>query len=555
MRDAPEHDVVILGSGLAGGVIAACLARAGLDVLVIDAGRHPRFAVGESTIPYTSLMTSLISERYSVPEIGYLSSFATVRDHVSSNCGIKRNFGFVFHRPGQAHDPAQSNQFPIFPSSRAESHFFRADVDHWLIKVAQRYGAQLREDTRVNDVHVDEDAVTLSLPDGGTLTGKFLIDASGYRSPLAERFGLREVPTRLRTHSRTLFSHMNGVLPFEQTIRPQNVHGNPSPWSQGTLHHIFPGGWMWVIPFDNHRGATNSLCSVGISLDPRIHPKPDVDPAVEFEQFLADFPDISPQFANARAVRPWVSTERLQYSSSSTVGYRWCLTAHAAGFIDALFSRGMQNTMAVIHSLVWRVIDAVRENDFSPARFEYVQELEQGLLDANDSLVANAYTSFQDWDLWNAWFRVWETAQILSTAVLSRAYSAFTVRRDSAALSELARLEPGGAIPDYPPVREMLSKASLLVADVQECKRTPDEASEGIFEMLKEANFIPPLVGLAERSNRWYAVTPAKVARTAVWARWQAPPEIRQFFGDGIGWRFAKEYGRSLRVRRRAESS
>lgn len=545
----PEYDVVILGSGLAGSVAAACLSKAGISVLMLDAGKHPRFAIGESTIPYTSILTSLISERYSVPEIAYLSDFDAIREQISANCGIKRNFGFVYHKPGQAPDRLQANQFPIYPSGHAETHLFRADVDHWMVRVAQKYGAVLREETVAESVAVDDRAVRLGLSDGSVVSGKFLIDASGFRSPLAQQYGLREEPTRLRTHSRSVFTHMSGVLPFEDTLAPAERYGNPSPWSQGTLHHVFPGGWMWVIPFDNYSGATSDLCSVGISYDPRIHPKPDCDAAQEFDHFLADFPAVRAQFAQAHAVRPWVSTGRLQYSSKQTVGYRWCLTAHAAGFIDALFSRGLQNTMAIVHSLVWRVIDAVREDDFSVARMEYIQDLEQGLLDANDLLVANAYTSFCDWDLWNSWFRVWEVAQVLSTGQVAHAYARFRDDHDLAALDALARVEPAGALPDYEPARRMITEAASHVQRVQAGLSAPAQAADAIFGLLAGADFIPPLFGLADRATRWFKVTPSNAARTIVWARKTAPAEIAPLFSDGLDEGLKQHFGNQIRVK------
>ena len=547
--DKPQRDVIILGSGLAGSVVAACLARAGIDVLVVDAARHPRFAIGESTIPYTSIMARLISERYDVPEIGHLSGFAAVQEHISTNCGKKRNFGFIYHTPHERHDPEHTNQFPISPNTHAEVHFYRADVDHYLIKVAQRYGADLQEDTRVGAVDVDAGGVTLHVDGGGELTCKYLIDASGFRSPLAQKFSLREEPTRLRTHSRSIFTHMTGVRPFEDTLSSKHLHGNPSPWSEGTLHHIFPGGWMWVIPFDNFRGATSELCSVGISYDPRIHPKPDGDPADEFAKFCADYPDVAPQFAGAKAVRPWVSTGRLQYSSTQTVGYRWCLTAHAAGFIDALFSRGMQNTMSVAHSLIAQVIDAVKDDDFDVSRFSHVQKLEQGLLDINDDLVANAYTSFSDWELWNAWFRIWETNQVLSTTVLGDVYARYAKHHDVAELGALLTLEPEGAMPSYLPARELISKANGYLQEVQDGVRDPREAAERVFELLASVDFIPPLFRLAERSNRWYDVRLIDIVRTAIWARTQAPPEIGRMFRDGLGGLFAQELGYQVRTR------
>jgi FADH2 O2-dependent halogenase len=531
-----DHDVAVLGAGLAGSMIAACLARQGVDVLVVDAGQHPRFAIGESTIPYTSMMMRLVSERYDVPEIKKLTTFEAVQADVSTNCGVKRNFGFVYHDPGRPHDPRQTNEFPIPKITHTENHFFRQDVDQWMLTVAVRHGAKVRQRTPVTGVETSPDAVTLHTPHGD-ITAKYVIDASGFRSPLAEAFDLREKPTRLRAHSRSYFTHMVGVKPFEDTV-PRGVHGNPSPWSEGTLHHMFPGGWMWVIPFDNHPRATNPLCSVGVCLDPRVHPKPDYPAEQEFAEFLERFPDVRRQFVDARPVRSWVSTGRLQYSSKQTVGDRWCLTSHAAGFIDALFSRGLENTMEIVNSLVYRVVDAVRDDDFSAERFAEVQELEQGLLDFNDDLVANAYTSFQSWDLWDAWFRVWSLGQILATFEINRTYAKFADHRDStvgtAALDHLARIEPHGSLPDYPPARELIATVSRRVQDVQAGTLAADQAAREIFRLLQAADFVPPAFGLADRDNRWYNATSGKVLQTLRWARKDAPPEIGQLVTEGL---------------------
>jgi tetracycline 7-halogenase / FADH2 O2-dependent halogenase len=535
MRSDEGYDVIVLGSGIAGSIAAACLARHGLGVLVIDAGRHPRFAVGESTIPYTSTMMRLISERYDVPEIKSLSTFESVQADVSTNCGVKRNFGFLYHEPGRAHNPARAHQFPISKIAHTESHFLRAEVDHWMIKVAQRYGAELREETLVTRVTEEDDGITLTLRDGTTVRGKFLIDASGYRSPMAKQFGLRAEPTPLLTHSRSIFTHMKGVRPFERTAPSSAAHGPPSPWSQGTLHHVFPGGWVWVIPFDNHPNSTSELCSVGVSFDPRIHPKEIDDGAVEFERFLADYPDVRRQFVDASPVRPWVSTGRLQYSSHRTVGARWCLTAHAAGFIDALFSRGLQNTTVVLHRLIGRVLEAVRDDGFTVERFRDIETLEQGLLRVNDHLVANAYTSFGNWDLWDAWFRVWETNQVLSTMEVGRAYARFLSSRDVKDLEALAKIEPDGGIPDYEPTRRMLAAADRYAQEVQDGSRDAEDAAERIFDLLRQADFIPPPFGLADRTHRWYDVTPTRVAKTLLWARRHASPEVAKLFLEGIG--------------------
>jgi FADH2 O2-dependent halogenase len=360
---------------------------------------------------------------------------------------------------------------------------------------------------------------------------------------LAVRFILREEPSRLRHHSRGLFTHMIGVRSYDE-IAPADRYHHPSPWHDGTLHHIFPGGWMWVIPFDNHLRSTNPLCSVGINFDPRVHPVPDCPPEEEFRQFVNQFPGIRPQFENARAVREWVRTGRLQYTPKQTIGYRWCLMSHAAGFIDPLFSRGLSNTMEIINALTQRLLDALAEDDFSIERFEYVQVLEQGQLDFNDELVANAYTSFRDWDLWDAWFRVWSLSQILATFEVNKAYAQYVDTRDTKVLQRLERpwwrvtlasFDPARVNdPDHVAVLKLLTDVSRMMRAVHDGTADPKATAEEMRRLLREANFVPPAFGLADPNNRWTNATTGKVLSTLRWAKRKAPPAIGELTYDGL---------------------
>jgi FADH2 O2-dependent halogenase len=529
----PDIDVIVLGSGLAGSAMAAVLAEGGAEVLILDAGSHPRFAIGESTIPYTSMLMRLVSERYNIPELKHLTTFENVQERISSSSGIKRNFGFLYHREGEAQRFDECHEFPIPKITHTENHFFRQDIDAWMLQVAVKHGAKVRQQVRVEDIDVDEAGVTVRDAAGGQWRARYLVDASGFRSPVAAKFGLREEPTRLRHQSRSLFTHMVGVTPYEDTV-PKGAHGNPTKWSQGTLHHLFEGGWAWVIPFNNHARATNPLISVGLNLDPRIHPKPDCTPAEEFQSFIDRYPDIRKQFADAKPVRDWVSTGRLQYSSSQTVGYRWCMTSHAAGFVDALFSRGLSNTFEIVNALGGRLLDALRDDDFDPARFAYVQDLEQGLLDFNDDLVANAYTSFGNYKLWDAWFRVWSTGQVLATFEINRAYATFLDSHDDRDLLHLEKLAPLGSIPDYPPARRLLYNVGQQCRGVSEGVIPAETAAKAIMAELAEADFIPPAFGLADPANRWFNATFLKVLRTLRWAKTEAPEPIGQLVYDGL---------------------
>lgn len=529
-RDARRYDVAILGAGMAGGTLAAVLARHGVKVLVIDAGTHPRFAVGESTIPYTSTMIKVIADRYQVPEIGSLASFRGIQTKISPLSGRKQNFGFVYHQEGRPQDPEQVNQLKIPSWHSTESHLFRQDTDAYLFNVAVAYGADASLNTRIQDIETGPDGVVLRSDRGEEFHAEYLVDGSGFRSPVADAFGLREEPTRARHHSRSLFTHMVGVKPFDDCEGAKG-HDQPSPWHAGTLHHVFDGGWLWVIPFDNHEGAVSTLCSVGLTVDERVFPKDGRSPQEEFDAFLARYPQIAEQFAGARPVRPWVSTGRLQYSATRTVGERYCLTAHAAGFIDALYSRGLNNTFEVVNALAWRLIEASRDGDWSTERFAYIDALQQGLFDIHDDLVYSSFVGFRDYALWNAVCQVWKSISFLPSLALERAHRLLLETKDDGPLRELEKSDPPGLpAPVGRGLVRLLTFTRELCRRVEDGEVTPADAAEQILARVRETEVIPTPLDLSNPDNRFFDATPDVMEQVVAWGRTEAPEHIRRLF-------------------------
>jgi FADH2 O2-dependent halogenase len=518
-------DVTVLGSGIGGSTVAAILARQGVSVALVDGARHPRFALGESTIGETSFLMRLLAARYDVPELAQVSTSAGIGAHASRRCGVKTNFGFVYHRPGEDHDPYEVTQCSVSEGPFGpESHLMRADIDQYLFQAAVRYGALPREGVRVAGVDIGAGEAAIALQSGETLRSDYVIDATGRTSVLANAFGLRDEPCRFHTDSRTIFTHMRGVKPYD-AVEPSS--GQPNLWHQGTLHHLFDGGWLWVIPFDNHADSLNPLCSVGLTLDPRVFPKDDTPAQAEFDAFLSRFPDIAWQFQDARAVRPWVSTGRLQYSAKQVVGDRFCLTSHAAGFIDALYSRGLTNTMEVVNALAWRLIAAAGDGDWSTERFGYLETLQQGLFGFHDDLVFSSFVGFRDYELWNAVNRTWLLGTMLGNVMLEDAYYRFVRSGDAGVLRELEEsTHPGSPLPVSPGFNAMSALTRDLCTQVDEGSLAPQEAARRILACIREADFIAPSFRLGQRDTRCFNMSPGKMAKNALWCRRDAPPEI-----------------------------
>lgn len=526
MEQRRTYDVLILGSGIAGTILGAILARHGVSVALIDGGTHPRMAIGESTIPYTSALLRLLAGRYDLPELRNLTSFSLMDRKVSASNGIKTNFGFVYHRPGEPVRPEETNQVVIPKLLDVEHHLFRQDVDAYMLTVAIRYGCDSFQGVRVTDVHQDDAGVTLETTKGA-FRGRYLADASGYASPVAKKYGLREEPCSLKHQSRGLFTHMTGVPPFEDCVDPSRRAGAPRRWSQGTLHHLFDGGWMWVIPFDNHPLARNSLVSVGFLLDPRRYPKWEGNPEREFRAIVDRYPDMKRQFANARTVRPWVSSGRIQYSSSAMVLDRICLTAHAAGFVDALYSQGLAITMNTINLLAGRLISACKDNDFSRERFLPVEKVALSMVRRHDRVVYAAFVGFRDYRLWNAAVRVWALGAFLGAFQAQNVLKAYQKTGDVKVFDAM-ELGPhyGASIPTSSAYDDLLDS---LVADcelVEKGSLDVEEAARLTFQRLSQSTIVPPAFGLTDPSVRFFHPTPPRMLKTMIWSKTRADVEV-----------------------------
>ncbi len=406
MTTKASYDIAIIGSGIAGSTLGAILARHGLNVVIFEAKSHPRFAIGESLILETSETMRAMADLYDVPELAYFSS-ENFFPFAGTTHGIKRHFGFLHHTPGQPHDPSHTLQavIPKEPHGH-EFHLYRQDTDYFLMATAVSYGATVLQNTPITDIGLQSDCVTLTTAKGDQFTAGYVVDAGGFRSILADKFELRKYD--LETHSRGMFTHMINVPDYHETGGSQKSYGLPYSMAEGTLHHVFDGGWLWVIPFNNHPASTNPLCSVGLLLDPRQHPqRDDLSPEAEFRAFIDQFPNIKSQFANAHAVRDWVRAGRIQYSSKQIVGDRWALLGHAAGFIDPLYSKGLYSSLTAVSLLSHLILQAQHTGDYSRQAFLDLETVTGNFVRTADKLVANSYKSFKNYKLWQVYSVQW----------------------------------------------------------------------------------------------------------------------------------------------------
>lgn len=403
------YDCCVLGAGIAGTASALVLSQAGLKVLVVEAGQHPRFAIGESLVPTTTLGFDYLARTYRIPELRQISHYPAMMESKLTGWP-KLGFWFGNHRDGQALQPGHEMMFisPSFPVG-PDVHMLRADTDSFLVTRLANYGVEYVDRTSVTDWHTAADHHALVLEREGqrqTVAARFLLDCSGSQSFLAKCQQLRETPTRLRTNTRTIFAHFRNVRFLEEVLgQPCARFGTMR--DACTIHHCFEGGWFWLIRFDS------GICSVGVVLDRRTYVDNDLPAEDEFWSFVNRFPTVAAHLAGAVTTRPIVKCGRLQFTSQRIYGERYLLAPHAASFVDPLFSTGMDLTTVFIARMAPVVASVVQNGDLLTERFASLDACHQAEIDCVDRLVHGMHCSFRNPDVFKQYWRCWITASLL----------------------------------------------------------------------------------------------------------------------------------------------
>ena len=402
MKD--EYDVIVLGSGIAGSMTALVLQQIGVSTLVVERRSHPRFAIGESTVPTTSLLMHGLAVRYDIPELADVSHYFGLREN---GCAAwpKQHFWYGVHQEGSRLDPQDESVFegmllPVGP----DLHMLRADADAYLVSRLPKYGADYIDQAELVDFVSEGGGVSvrLKVPSGvHDVRARMVVDASGHSSFLARKFELRDSDPNLSTNTRTIFGHFAGVPALDDALGGLNPDLRFKR-NAGTMHHCFPGGWIWVIPFDN------DVTSVGVQLDRRQFPlDPNVSPEDDFAEVLRKFPSIEEHLRDRQAVRPLIRADRIQFTSRSILGDGFILTPHAAGFVEPLFSTGILLTAAFLSRFAEVAREAKTAGDWSPDRFRHLEAIFFDEIQHVDHIVNGTIQSFRHPELFRQYWRYW----------------------------------------------------------------------------------------------------------------------------------------------------
>ncbi len=398
-----DADVAIVGSGFAGSMMALALRAQGRSVALIERGRHPRFVIGESSTPLANVLLEELCDRYGLPQLRAFSTWGTwTRRYPEVGRGLKRGFSFFHHRPGELFrdDETHARQLLVAASPNdevADTHWYRPDFDGWLVHEAQRAGTTYIDGTVLESMVEEPDAIMLH---GRRDTQRvdvragFVVDASGVRGFCWRALGMPDGALRWMPPTQAVYAHFTGVERWEDVAPRHADDGRPPyPVDAAALHHVFPGGWIWVLRFDNGITSAGAALTDELARDLRA-----TDPAAAWTRLLARVPSVRAQFARAVPVTSFVHQPRVAWRAPRVAGRRWAMLPSAAGVIDPLLSTGFPLTLLGMH----RILDALALHwDDEPslqAALDRHASATLRELDATEQLVAALYAHLDDFD-------------------------------------------------------------------------------------------------------------------------------------------------------------
>ncbi|CQD21644.1 flavin-dependent dehydrogenase [Mycobacterium lentiflavum] len=370
--NAADHDVTIIGSGVAGLTLALEIgtARPHTRILVVSPTSYPvpeiTHTVGESTVE--------VSAHYLRDRLG-------LTDHLQSAQLRKMGLRMFFTHESNTDIAARMELGSSTFVPQVTYQIDRGRLENELHRRCLANGVQILSG-RIVDVEfgVAGRPNTVSFQSGETVTDtttRWVVDASGRNRALSRRLGLR----------RTNEHNCNAVWLRVATEIDIGGWSDDPAWQErlvegdralSTNHLMGEGYWVWLI-----RLASGST-SVGIVADPAVHEFGDFNTLAKALSWLGER---EPQCAAVLAEHEHLIKDfrvMKNYSHGATQVYdgrsRWCLTGDAGIFLDPLYSSGL-DLVAIGNGLITDMIARELDGENIVARAAVSDSLFRSLTD------------------------------------------------------------------------------------------------------------------------------------------------------------------------------
>jgi len=354
-QDARVYDAIIIGGALSGAATAFLLLREQpkLRVLILEKSAAFTRRVGEATVEVSGY---------------FLTRVLGLTQHLNEAHLVKQGMRFWFFNE-RTKSLADCSEIGGRYLSRVPAfQVDRAVLDEEVLRRACALGADLWRPASVGKVHLSAGELqTVEVrrqERTDSVQARWVVDASGVAALLARQEGWRQPNTAHPTTA--VWARWTGVKDLDGLELAEKFphwamacHGLRA---TATNHFTGDGWWAWCIPL---KGGD---VSVGVVFDQRHVQWPEGGwPGERLKNFLVQHPVAREILADAQWREGDVHWRKnLPYSSRTVAGDGFALVGDASGFLDPLYSPGMDWISFTVSSAVKLILSQHRGEDIAP---------------------------------------------------------------------------------------------------------------------------------------------------------------------------------------------